>query len=95
MAVDSASQAIEFSGGQWNVQPIWAPANAVSCPAAGSCVAASSSGSAASYLNGNWSAPTAIDNGVPITKLSCRSATNCVATDQTNHALFYASPGAA
>ena len=61
----------------------------VSCPAAGSCLAAGASGVVASYSGGHWSKPSAVDNGIPISQLSCVAMNSCAAIDTSNNALFY------
>ena len=54
MAVDSGGHAAEFSNGAWKLEPVMADIEAVSCPAAGSCLAVAQSGAAESYTGGHW-----------------------------------------
>ncbi len=89
MAVDSSGLAAQYSAGQWTLSPLgWTP-TVVSCPAAGSCLAAGASGVVASYSGGRWSKPSAVDNGTPISQLSCVAMNSCTAIDTSDDALFY------
>lgn len=92
MAVDSGGHAAEFSNGAWKLEPVMADIEAVSCPAAGSCLAVAQSGAAESYSGGHWARAAAAAPGATINNLSCSSLTTCVATDKANNAMFYARP---
>jgi len=65
---------------------------ALSCPAAGSCVATGGSGGAAVYQNGAWSPVTRIDGRRTIDTLSCPARDACTAMDHGDNVLYYAPP---
>jgi len=75
------------------VAPMGLTATAVSCPAAGFCVATDGSGDAVSYRNGVWSAVRQIDGSSVLAAVSCPVVTSCTAADQQDDVLYYTSAG--
>jgi hypothetical protein len=91
MAVDSAGEAIEYSGGSWGA-PLdvdkQTPLASVSCPTSGFCAAADDGG-AALVWTGAWEAPQRIDGNDVFETISCPTSSYCVAVDNQGNALVY------
>ncbi len=92
VAIDANGYAFRYSGGtQWSAgTPVLTGVHsrALSCPAAGFCVA-SNGPAVVTYDGSAWSPPATVDAGAVISSLSCTSTTSCVAVDDVGRVLTF------
>ncbi len=97
-AADNAGSVLALhSGGNWPaaVSDPNGGLVALSCPAAGSCLAIDSQGLSIVLSHGTWSSPAPIGTGSgTVTSVSCASADFCLAVDTIGQAFTYAGPSA-
>jgi outer membrane protein OmpA-like peptidoglycan-associated protein len=62
---------------------------AVNCPTSTFCAAADDNGYVFTDTNGSWSAPSALEFGIPVTALSCASSSFCMTGDEFGNSYVF------
>ncbi len=99
MAVDNFGNTLAYNGASWTMSTsssgilchgnILCDLISVSCPSATFCAAVDGAGYALTFDGTSWSAPSEIDNGIPLYSVSCASASFCIAGNAEGGMLTY------